>query len=213
MAKKSSKPKAAKKPAVPDNFEKSVIKEMESSKLRIKPWVLQLIGGVFIVIGLFFVVYPFFSDRVSIQMPNLVERIGDVISRDNREEDQDDEDDEDENEEDEEQEEEDTVGEIAGGESERRDTASTPQGIAKAQATLQSINSTGVWRATDYTDGDVNTGSYEVQLGDTLWEIAEAVYGDGSQWTQILAQNSTDIGFLSNGSQALIVTGQFLTIP
>ncbi len=213
MAKKSSKPKLAKKPVVKENFEKSVIKEMESSKLRIKPWVLQVIGGIFIIIGLFFVVYPFVSDRVSIKVPDFVERIGETISRDDRD-DQDGEVDDDENDdEDEDEEDEDIVGNIAGGESTRRDTASTPISLEKAQVTTQAINTTGVWRATDYQKDDIKTGTYQVHLGDTLWEIAEAVYGDGAQWTRILESNSSGIGFLPNGSQALIVPGQFLTIP
>lgn len=69
------------------------------------------------------------------------------------------------------------------------------------------------WVATNYVKGDIQPGSYTVKKGDTLWEIAEAVYGNGAQWTKILAANSSSIGFLPNGSQALIVTGQVLVIP
>jgi len=69
------------------------------------------------------------------------------------------------------------------------------------------------WVANDYEVGDINTGEYTVVEGDTLWEIAEAVYGDGSMWTQILNANSEDVGFLPNGEQALIVIGQSLIIP
>jgi len=71
----------------------------------------------------------------------------------------------------------------------------------------------GVWVATDYEEGDIDTGSYTVKSGDTLWEIAEAVYGNGSEWTTILNANSGSIGTLPNGQQALIMTGQVLTIP
>ena len=69
------------------------------------------------------------------------------------------------------------------------------------------------WVATDYKFGDIKGSTYTVRSGDTLWEIAEAVYGNGSQWTKILAANSSSIGFLPNGSQALIIPGQVLTLP
>ena len=70
-----------------------------------------------------------------------------------------------------------------------------------------------MWIATDYTQGDIKNGQYVVKRGDTLWEIAEAVYGNGSQWHRILDANKDSVGFLPNGSQALIVTGQILLIP
>ncbi|MBN1915618.1 LysM peptidoglycan-binding domain-containing protein [Candidatus Dojkabacteria bacterium] len=72
---------------------------------------------------------------------------------------------------------------------------------------------TGKWVATDYKPGDISSGNYEVQSGDTLWEISEAVYGSGFQWHKILDVNSSSVGFLPNGSQALIVPGQVLIIP
>lgn len=71
----------------------------------------------------------------------------------------------------------------------------------------------GKWVATNYKSGDIKSGLYEVEKGDTLWEIAEAVYGSGLEWHKILDANSSTIGFLSNGSQALIIPGQVLTIP
>ena len=70
-----------------------------------------------------------------------------------------------------------------------------------------------VWTAIDYKQGDIGKGKHVVQEGDTLWEIAEAVYGDGSMWTNILAANADSVGFLANGQQALIYTGQTITIP
>jgi nucleoid-associated protein YgaU len=73
--------------------------------------------------------------------------------------------------------------------------------------------STQVWVATDYVKGDISSGTYTVKSGDTLWEIAEAVYGDGAQWGKILDANKSSVGFLPNGSHALIITGQTLTIP
>lgn len=71
------------------------------------------------------------------------------------------------------------------------------------------------WVATDYKEGDISkdSGSYTVKTGDTLWEIAEAVYGNGAEWTKVLDANSADVGFLPSGQQALIQTGQVLMLP
>lgn len=69
------------------------------------------------------------------------------------------------------------------------------------------------WVATDYQKGDIKGPTHTVKSGDTLWEIAEAVYGNGAQWHQILEANKSSIGFLPNGSQALIVPGQVLILP
>jgi nucleoid-associated protein YgaU len=69
------------------------------------------------------------------------------------------------------------------------------------------------WVATNYKFGDIKGPTYQVKSGDTLWEIAEAVYGNGAQWHQILNANKSSIGFLPNGSQALIVPGQVLVLP
>lgn len=69
------------------------------------------------------------------------------------------------------------------------------------------------WVANDYKEGDITGDTYEVKWGDTLWEISEAVYGDGTQWTKILDANSSDIGYLPNGQQALIHPAQVLVIP
>ena len=68
------------------------------------------------------------------------------------------------------------------------------------------------WVANDYKQGDISGEKYTVKSGDTLWEIAEAVYGDGSQWVKLLDANSSNIGYLSNGQQSLIVPGQVLNI-
>lgn len=203
----------------PKEFEKSVIKNMENSKLRIKPWVLKLIGGIFILAGVGFIVYPLISDRVSINLPDVFERNENEIAQD-KDYDQDSENDDDQNEGDKEvndeddttEDNDDTEGNIAGGNSTRRDTAATTSASNKSSQTQSFINQTGRWTATDYVKGDINVGSYEVKLGDTLWEISEAVYGDGAQWTKILEKNSSSIGILADGSQALIVPGQFLTI-
>lgn len=71
---------------------------------------------------------------------------------------------------------------------------------------------TGRWIATNYEKGDIAYGEYIVKSGDTLWEIAEAVYGSGFEWTKILEKNKSSIGFLPNGEQALIIPGQVLVI-
>ncbi len=69
------------------------------------------------------------------------------------------------------------------------------------------------WVATDYREGDIRGATYTVKSGDTLWEIAEGAYGDGTQWTKILEANKSDVGFLVNGQQALIIPGQVLVLP
>jgi hypothetical protein len=221
---KSSTKINSQKDPVKKDFEKSVIKDMENSKLRIKPWVLKLIGGIFIFAGIAFILYPLFSNRVSVNLP-------DVFNRDDQEVSQDEDGEEDENNNDEDSDENndegdtddgetagdkendaDTEGNIAGGNSTRRDDSTTETAQVKSAQTIESINSTGRWRATDYVKGDINPGSYEIKLGDTLWEISEALYGDGSKWMTILENNSSSIGYLADGTQALIIPGQFLTL-
>lgn len=71
----------------------------------------------------------------------------------------------------------------------------------------------GVWTANNYNPGDINGGSYTVKGGDTLWEIAEARYGSGFDWTKILEANKDSVGFLPNGQQSLIHPGQTLVLP
>jgi nucleoid-associated protein YgaU len=73
--------------------------------------------------------------------------------------------------------------------------------------------STSEWIANDYIKGDIKGASYTVKSGDTLWEIAEGTYGNGAEWTKILEANKSSIGFLPNGSQALIRPGQVLVLP
>lgn len=70
-----------------------------------------------------------------------------------------------------------------------------------------------LWVANDYSLGDIQSGSYTVVSGDTLWEIAEATYGDGSRWVDILNANSDNVGFSPYGTQTLIFAGQTLLIP
>jgi len=66
------------------------------------------------------------------------------------------------------------------------------------------------WKANDYKHGDISTGKYTVISGDTLWELAEGAYGNGTQWHKIAQANN--ISYLPNGNP-LIIPGQVLTIP
>lgn len=193
----------------PEIYEKSVIKQLEDSKLRIRPWVLQVVGGIFIVVGLILIIYPLISDRIDINLPDIFDRKDDgKISSETLEEDDDTADDNNDTTDDVSDD-----GKTSSDTTQREDTSSSSNSIEKAAGTLAIINKTGRWRATDYVFGDISKGSYEVKLGDTLWEISEAVYGDGNQWRTILDKNPTQVGFLPDGSQALIIPGQFLTIP
>jgi len=82
----------------------------------------------------------------------------------------------------------------------------------KSEANQSLMSERGKWIATDYAQGDIGLGEYTVKRGDTLWEIAEASYGSGFEWKKILENNKDQIGFLPDGSQALIIPGQVLKI-
>ena len=69
------------------------------------------------------------------------------------------------------------------------------------------------WMARNLERNSIKDASYTVQKGDTLWEIAEAKYGSGFEWTKILSANKDKVGFLPNGNQALIEVGQELSLP
>ena len=51
-------------------------------------------------------------------------------------------------------------------------------------------------------------GSYTVQSGDTLWNIAESVYGDGSKYGKIFEANTDQLEHPDR-----IIPGQKLLIP
>ena len=71
----------------------------------------------------------------------------------------------------------------------------------------------GTWTLSDHEPNSISGDSYTVKAGDTLWEIAEARYGTGFDWGKILEANKDKVGFLPNGSQALIEVGQTLVLP
>lgn len=57
---------------------------------------------------------------------------------------------------------------------------------------------------------DITATSYQVKAGDTLFTIAEKMYGDGSKWSLIDTTNK--VGRLPNGNP-LIFAGNTLVIP
>ena len=96
-------------------------------------------------------------------------------------------------------------------ESDRNTTGET--NTTTKNPTDSTVSTSTTWVASDYVKGDITEKTYTVKSGDTLWEIAEGAYGDGTLWVNILQANSGSVGFLPNGSQALIFPGQVLQIP
>ncbi len=92
-------------------------------------------------------------------------------------------------------------------------TGHTQEGYKKSLENQEYISNSGSWNATQYSEGDIVENTYVVQLGDTLWQIANAYYGSGDQWLKILEVNKDSIGTLPDGEQALIVPGQLLKLP
>lgn len=76
-----------------------------------------------------------------------------------------------------------------------------------------SINLDKKWTARQIERNTIKDPVYKVQKGDTLWQIAQGKYGSGFEWTKILEANKDKVGFLPNGSQALIEVGQELSLP
>jgi len=93
-----------------------------------------------------------------------------------------------------------------------KDSGHSLAGYEKSVKNQETIEETQIWAPTDYSNEDIKGNYYTVQLGDTLWEIAEGYYGDGNMWTTILQKNSSKIGFLPSGEQALIEPGQLLEL-
>lgn len=92
-------------------------------------------------------------------------------------------------------------------------TGHSEAGYNKSLNNKIEIKESDIWQPTDYKNGDIVRNTYVVQLGDTLWEIAEAHYGNGADWVKVLENNKSQIGFLENGEQALIFEGQIFSLP
>lgn len=90
---------------------------------------------------------------------------------------------------------------------------SDTSGISQPSNPPTSVTSTETikrWRPNNYKQGDITSNNYVVKSGDTLWEIAEGFYGNGSEWVKIASANK--IKNLPNGNP-LIVPKQKLTLP
>jgi nucleoid-associated protein YgaU len=89
----------------------------------------------------------------------------------------------------------------------------TTEGEASTQEENKGGLANAIWIANNYIKGDVNGDAYTVVWGDTLWEISEGRYGSGFEWGKIKEANLDKIGYLPNGSRALIFPGQVLRLP
>jgi nucleoid-associated protein YgaU len=103
-------------------------------------------------------------------------------------------------------------GQISAISAEPTESGHSTWGKDRSDENIEYIVVTGIWTATDYQAGDIVSSTYVVQQGDTLWEISEAYLEYGIYWTIILEQNADQIGFLADGSQALIYPGQILKL-
>lgn len=86
------------------------------------------------------------------------------------------------------------------------------EGFKKSTVNQEYILNFNNWTATNYVEKDILSSTYIVQLGDTLWEISEGYYGSGFNWVNILDSNRESIGYLNDGTQALIFEGLVLNL-
>jgi nucleoid-associated protein YgaU len=79
----------------------------------------------------------------------------------------------------------------------------------QSQMHMQGSDQTQMAQATDQTAVTDAPTSYTVQKGDSLWNIAQKQFGDGTKWTEIYKMNSDVIGQNPN----LIYSGTELRLP
>jgi nucleoid-associated protein YgaU len=85
------------------------------------------------------------------------------------------------------------------------------QSSSKMEASSKRVSPN--WTARQISKNSIKDATYKVQKGDTLWQIAQGKYGSGFEWTKILQANEDKVGFLPDGSHALIEIGQELVLP
>ena len=157
-----------------------------NEKIISKDSLALIVGGIF-VLGLVFAAYTYFnSGRDASDMQEKNGEIEDIISSSDERED----------------------GEGEDGDGDGATNGTKADGNGQVSGTYDVV-----WVANDYQEGDITGNTYTVVEGDTLWEIAEAVYGNGAEWNTLLEANASEIGYLPNGQQALIVPGQVLSLP
>ncbi len=92
-------------------------------------------------------------------------------------------------------------------------TLTVPNSAASTVATTPGAQDSDDSHTSDQTDSnDMAVTSYTVASGETLWSIAEQVYGDGNDWVKIFNDQANRLGSLSNGNP-LIHSGNVLHIP
>lgn len=88
-------------------------------------------------------------------------------------------------------------------------TAENTATTSSAQSSNTSDSTRAATATTDTTTATEQTSTYTVKSGDCLWNIAKALLGSGSRYTEIYELNKSVIGSNPN----LIYAGQVLTIP
>jgi nucleoid-associated protein YgaU len=82
--------------------------------------------------------------------------------------------------------------------------------VTVRQVTVQAETETATVENTETrVDNTTTPKTYTVKKGDSLWNIAKALYGSGADYTKIYEANKGTIG----GNPNLIYAGQVLTIP
>ncbi|PIR43336.1 hypothetical protein COV24_03145, partial [candidate division WWE3 bacterium CG10_big_fil_rev_8_21_14_0_10_32_10] len=106
---------------------------------------------------------------------------------------------------------EDSTDYTANSDSDKMDSSSDPIKNTDSDKNISAnFSSNSTWSANNYEPNELKGGTHKVEKGDTLWELAEAYYGNGANWHQIASANN--VTYLANGNP-LIIPGQTLTIP